>query len=192
MNNIKISLLQVYVTQYNCNITCLSETFLNSSIRSDNDRIKIGEYILIRSDHPSNSEKGGFCIFYKEYLFITKWDDICTLGNCLVTEICSQNETCSYRLPGESQDEFQNFCTNFDIIFSQINYELPICSIVTGDFICSWLWINDIAGFAGKEIDFLTSPTGLHKSFKNPLNDLIFCTNQNVISKYDADVSFFW
>ena len=72
MNNIKISLLQVYVTQYNCNITCLSETFLNSSIRSDNDRIKIGEYILIRSDHPSNSEKGGFCIFYKEYLFITK------------------------------------------------------------------------------------------------------------------------
>ena len=30
-DNIKISLLQAYVTQYNCDIICISETFLNSS-----------------------------------------------------------------------------------------------------------------------------------------------------------------
>ena len=36
-DNIKISLLQAYVTQYNCDIICLSETFLNSSIQNDDD-----------------------------------------------------------------------------------------------------------------------------------------------------------
>ena len=38
-DNIKISLLQAYVTQYNCDIICLSETFLNSSIQNDDYRI---------------------------------------------------------------------------------------------------------------------------------------------------------
>ena len=43
-DNIKISLLQAYVTQYNCDIICISETFLNSSIQNDDDRIKIDGY----------------------------------------------------------------------------------------------------------------------------------------------------
>ena len=85
-NNIKISLLQAYVTQYNCDIICISETFLNSSIQNDDDRIKIDGYNLIRSDHPSDSKKGGVCIYYKEHISHIKRDDICTLGNCLVTK----------------------------------------------------------------------------------------------------------
>ena len=93
-DNIKISLLQAYVTQYNCDIICISETFLNSSIQNDDDRIKIDGYNLIRSDHPSDSKKGGVCIYYKEHISLIKRDDICTLDNCLVTEICSQNEKC--------------------------------------------------------------------------------------------------
>ena len=40
-DNIKILLLQAYVTQYNCDITCLCETFLNSFIQNDDDRIKL-------------------------------------------------------------------------------------------------------------------------------------------------------
>ena len=32
------------------------------------------------------------------------------------------------------QDEFENFCTNLDILLSQMNDELPICLIVTGRF----------------------------------------------------------
>ena len=46
-DNIKISLLQAYVTQYNRDIICLSETFLNFSIQNDDDRIKIDGYNLI-------------------------------------------------------------------------------------------------------------------------------------------------
>ena len=122
---------------------------------------------MIRSDHPSDSTKGGLCMYYKEHISLIKRDDICTLDNWLVTEIRSQNEkcflTCLYRSPSQSRDEFENFCTNFDILLSQINDKLPICSVVTGDFNsqCSRWWRNDITNFAGKEIDdFLTSSTG--------------------------------
>ena len=37
----KISLLQAYITQHNYDIICLTETFLNSSIPSDDNRITI-------------------------------------------------------------------------------------------------------------------------------------------------------
>ena len=43
-DNIKISLFQAYVTQYNYDIICLSEPFLNSSIQSSDDKIKIDGY----------------------------------------------------------------------------------------------------------------------------------------------------
>ena len=64
----KISLLQAYITQRNYDIICLTETFLNSSILSDDNRIKIDGYSLIRSDHPSDSKKGGVCVYYKEHI----------------------------------------------------------------------------------------------------------------------------
>ena len=121
-DNIKISLLQAYVTQYNCDILRLSETFLNSFIQNDDDGIKIDGCYLIRVDHPINSKKGGVCFNYKEDVSLIKRDDICTLDNCLVTELRSQNEkcflTCLYRLPSQSQDEFENFYIKFDILLS--------------------------------------------------------------------------
>ena len=86
-DNIKISLLQAYVTQYNCDIICLSETFLNFSIQNDDDRIKIEGYNLIRSDQASDSKKGRVCIYYKEHISIIKRDDISIIDNFLVTEI---------------------------------------------------------------------------------------------------------
>ena len=78
--------------------------------------------------------------------------------------------------------------------FGQINDELPICSVITGDFNawCSRWWRNDITNFAGKEIDFLTSSADYTQIIDKPTHvinkpksciDLIFCTNLNVISK---------
>ena len=105
-----------------------------------------------------------------------------------------------YRSQSQTQDEFENFYTNFDILFSQINYELLVCSIATGDFNvrCSRWWRNDITNFAGK--DFLTSSAGYTRIIDKPTHvinnsrsciDLIFCTNQNLISKYCVDASLF-
>ena len=56
-DSIKISLLKEHITQHNHDIICLSETFLNSSIQTNNDRISINGYNVIRVDHPSDSKK---------------------------------------------------------------------------------------------------------------------------------------
>ena len=202
----KISVLQAYITQRNYDIICLTETFLNSSILSDDNRIKIDEYNLIRSDHPSDSRKDGICIYYKEHIPLILRNDINTLDNCLVAEIRSQNKkcllTCIYRSPNQNQDEFKNFCTNFDILLNNINDELPLCSIVTGDFNarCSRWWKNDITNLQGQELDSLTLSAGYNQIIDKPTHvintsmsciDLIFCTNQSVISNHGVDVSIF-
>ena len=88
----KISFFQVYITQHNYDIVRLTETFLNSSILSDDNRIAIDGYNLIRSDHPSDSKIGGVCIYYKKHIPLILRDDINTLDNGLVTEIRSQNK----------------------------------------------------------------------------------------------------
>ena len=82
-----------------------------------------------------------------------KKDDICTLDNCLVTEIRSQGEkcflTCIYCSPSQIRDEFYDFCTKFYLILSNINQEFLLCSIVTADFDARW-WQNDIINSAGQ------------------------------------------
>ena len=66
---IKVSLLEGYITERNFDIICLSETFLNSSLDSEDDRLKIEEYNLIRSDHPSGSKKEAF-VFSVRRIFL--------------------------------------------------------------------------------------------------------------------------
>ena len=89
---IKITLIQAYITDQNFDIVCLSETFLNSSIQNDDHKLKIDGYNLIRFDHRSDSKKVGVCIYYKEHITLIRRDDLCTLDNCLVTDIRSQTK----------------------------------------------------------------------------------------------------
>ena len=109
----------------------------------------------MRSDHPSDSKRGGVFIYYKDHFPLIKRDDICILDNNLMTKIRSKGEkhflTSIYRFPSQSHDE--------NLLLNNINDEFPICSIVTGDFnarYSSW-WKNDITNTPGQEINSLTS-----------------------------------
>ena len=94
------------------------------------------------------------------------------------------------------------FLYKFDLLLSNINQEFPLCSIVTGDFhacFSRW-WQNNITNSAGQEIDSLTLSAGYKQRIEKPTHivnnsmscfDLLFCTNQNAISNYGADVSNF-
>ena len=64
-DSIKTSLLQAYIIQNNYDIICLSETFLNSSIQTNDDRISIDGYNLIQADHTCDSKRRGVCIYTK-------------------------------------------------------------------------------------------------------------------------------
>ena len=60
----------------------------------------------MRSDHPSDSKRGGVFIYYKDHIPLIKRDDICILNNGLVTKIRSKGEkhflTSIYRFPSQS------------------------------------------------------------------------------------------
>ena len=91
-------------------------------------------------DHPSDSNRGGVCIWYKEHIPLIERDNTCILDNFLVTEICSKCEkyfsTCIYNHPNQSHDEFETFCVHFNLLLNDVNqftmnYKFPIGSIVT-------------------------------------------------------------
>ena len=81
----------------------LTEPILNSSILSDDNRITINQYNLIRSDHPRD------LMYYKEHIPLILRDDMNTLHNFLVKEIRSQSQKCflhcRYRSPIQNQNE---------------------------------------------------------------------------------------
>ena len=58
-------------------------------------------------------KKGGVCVCYKEHISFIGVDDLYTLNNCLVVEICLETEKCFfiylYRSPSQSQHKFENF-----------------------------------------------------------------------------------
>ena len=63
----KLFLLIAYITIHKSDIICLSETYLDSTIPNDDDKLQIPGYTLIRSDHPSNKKHGGVFISYKNW-----------------------------------------------------------------------------------------------------------------------------
>ena len=89
----KVSLLKAYITIYNYDVICFSETYLDSSILSDDKNLEIPGYDLIRADHPSNSKRGGVCVYYRNSLPL-KIQDIFYLQECIVFELKIGNKFC--------------------------------------------------------------------------------------------------
>ena len=85
-NYSKVVALKVYNSIYKYDFICISETFLDSLFEPDNKDRMLEGYNLIRSDHPSNTKRGGGCIYYEESLAV-RLVDITSLSECLACEI---------------------------------------------------------------------------------------------------------
>ena len=94
-NFTKISLLTAYVLVHNFDIICLSETYLNSEISTDDKNLEIPGYYLLRADHPSNNKRGGVCIFYRTNLPLRVLN-ISYLNKCITFEISVGNKVCHF------------------------------------------------------------------------------------------------
>ena len=66
-NFTQIFLLKAYVAIHKFDIICLSETYLNLTIATNNDNLDIDGYNLVHPDHPSNTKPRGVCICYRSY-----------------------------------------------------------------------------------------------------------------------------
>ena len=92
-------------------IAFLSETYLDSIIPNDDEKLQITGYILIRSEHRSNTKRGGVCIYYKRSLPL-RVINIGYLHYCLSFEIQIGDKICNFvarsRSSSQSQDDFEN------------------------------------------------------------------------------------
>ena len=80
-------LIETFITAQNFDITCLLETFLDSDTDICHTSKNINGYSLLQANHPSNTKHGGVCMYYKEYLPLTRRNDFPNPQECLATEI---------------------------------------------------------------------------------------------------------
>ena len=85
-NFIKLFLLRAYICNNKIDIICLSQTYLDSSISSDNDKLELPGYNLVCADNPTNTKRGGVCIYYHNSLPL-KVIDIQLLNECISDKI---------------------------------------------------------------------------------------------------------
>ena len=135
-NYLKVSLLWAYVAIKKSAVVCLSETFLDSSNLSDDDSFDLPGYNIVRAKHPSNTEKGGVSICFKNSLPL-KVLDIQLLQECIHFEIKIADKTYNFisfhRSPSQSKDESESFADNLELNFNSVALRNPYLIVVLGD-----------------------------------------------------------
>ena len=131
---------------------------------------------------------------------------ISAMQEAIVTEISVRNETffftCFYRSPSQSHAEFENYYSELNLLLTNINNNLPACSIVIGDFNaeCSKWSSSDKNNTAGLEIDNITTTAGYSQLINKPTHfingtsscvDLIFSSNVSFIRNYGIEQSIY-
>ena len=190
-NFAKLSLLEAYNAIHNFDIICLSETYLDSSVLSENPSLSLDGYTLVRADDPGNVKRGGVCVYHKNILPIC-FLNISLLQECLVFEFTLEKQKCIlmtlYRSPSQSNDEFDNFMTNFELTLDVINNMDPFLFIVLGDFnakSCNWKK-TDKSTSEGKKVEditlmqLITCPTHIMPNSSSCI-DLIFTNQTNLV-----------
>ena len=132
-----MSLLRAYISINKIDIKCLSETYLDSSISSDNDKLELPGYNLVRADKTTNTRRDGVCIYNHNSLPL-KEIDIQFLNKCIHFEKIIGGKLCSflclYRSPSQTWDIFETFADNFELTLDSIINKNPFLIVALGDF----------------------------------------------------------
>ena len=82
----------------------MPESYLDSTISSDDSSLSVDRYNLTRADHPKDIKQGGICIYYRETLPV-KTIQIDYLPECLICEFDYENKkmfiAALYRSPSQ-------------------------------------------------------------------------------------------
>ena len=151
-------------------------------------------------DHPSNTKRGGVCLYYKCSLPL-KVINVSYLQECINFEVKigdkTRNFVSLYRSLSQTKDEFENFIKNLEINLEHIANKSPF---LLGDFNARMQgrYQNDMTTFEGWKIDITTSQFGLSQIIKQPTHilsnsasciDLIFIS-QSYISTLSCILVF--
>ena len=78
----QVPLIKAFIKASNIDIICFSEIFSDSTIPFDEERLYLKGHSMIGIDHPSNTKRGGVCIYQKECLALSRRNDTCKLNEC--------------------------------------------------------------------------------------------------------------
>ena len=173
------------------------ETFLDSSIPSNDERLNMKGYKLTRANNPSESKKGGVGIYYKRFLAVCPVE-VKNLNECLVFEVSIKNKrryvVSLYRSPSQTQDKIDIFLINFEQLIGDIIAKNPLFVLITGDInvrSSNW-WKNDLSTSEGTQVDSLTTSYGPSQIASDPTHillnsssdiDLIFTNQPNLVTE---------
>ena len=136
-NFAKVNLLQAYNAIHDFDMICLSESYLDSTVSSDNDNLYIRDYKLVRADHPGNIKRGGVCVYFKESLPVSCLANP-YLKECLIFDVSINNKrgyvVSMYRSSSQTSDDFNSFTTNLEKLVINISSTNPHFIIMIGDF----------------------------------------------------------
>ena len=166
-NFTKISHLEAYNAIHQHGFICISDTFFDSSVTEGDKNIQLNGYNLIRADHPTNTKRGGVCIFYKETLALHIVNSL-NFNECIVCEVSTQNSKgyigVIYRSPSQNTIEFESFLSNCEKLLNYITSNNGLFNIIVGDFNArsSVWWTKNITTTEGTQLESLTSVHGFH------------------------------
>ena len=123
----KVNLLEAYNTVNKLDILCLSESFLDSSILTENSNLKISWHKMVRTDHPNNLKRGGVCAYIRECLLVRNFSNS-YLSECLTLEVTISNKKgyviTLYRSPSQTSNKFDSFISNFEkLLINTTNFD---------------------------------------------------------------------
>ena len=98
-------------------MTCLFETYLDSSYADDDTRLDVKDFTLIRANNSHNCKRGEVSISFNEHLAVCPISPL-NLDECLVLQINIQNKEgfaiSLYRSLTQSKEKFNQFLLNFE------------------------------------------------------------------------------
>ena len=190
---LKKSLIEAYNTSHKYDFTCISETYLDSTVAADDKDLAIEGYNLVHAVHPNDLKKGGVYIYYNESLAI-QLINVNYLSECLLCQITFDNTKgyLQYRSPSQTSSAFNYFLLNSKKMLQEISAFKPDFSITLGDFNArskSWSK-SDTDTIEGTKIDAVTCSYGLQQLIPQPTHllansssciDLIFTDQPSLV-----------
>ena len=165
----KVSLLSVYISVHKFDIICLSETYINSEIPSDDENLEIAGYnLVVKITHLIvNVVESLFTI--KAHSYFDYLQELISFELKIGGKCCKFS--CLYRLPSQTQDEFETFLKNFKLTLDKIHENNPFMTVVLGDFNANYCRA-DITSLKGSKIYTITSSYGLNQLIQEPTHIL--------------------
>ena len=114
---------------------CLSETYCNSTVATDNENLRILDYNVVPPDHLADTNRGGICLYYKT-CFSFRVLDIQCLNECINFELKIGNKLFPYvnlyRSSNQSQDNFEMYIDNVMFNLETFSRKNPYPFVVIG------------------------------------------------------------